>query len=156
VWGISQTAEDFVGSDSSPRPHGAGIVKNATTKIIGQQPGDSSALRDHLHLNPAALHYLRTFSAPRKGRSADALIVVGEKAETTHAIRLVPTPLDYWISTTYARERIYRDWWIAQHAGLPPIDAYRALAAKYPFGLAEVAPLPEEESGAIRNTGEIQ
>lgn len=146
VWGISQTAEDFVGSDASPRPHGAGIVKNATTKIIGQQPGDSSALRDHLHLNQTALNYIRSFAAPRKGRSADALIVVGEKAETTHAIRLVPTPLDYWISTTYARERSYRDWWIAQHAGLPLLDAYRALASRFPFGLAEIAPLPEEES----------
>ena len=51
VWGISQTAEDFVGTESSPRVHGAGIVKNSSTKIIGQQPGDMSALRDHLHLN---------------------------------------------------------------------------------------------------------
>ena len=154
VWGISQTAEDFVGSDASPRPHGAGIVKNATTKIIGQQPGDSSALRDHLHLNQTALNYIRSLAAPRKGRSADALIAVGEKAETTHAIRLVPTALDYWICTTYARERMYRDRWLAQHAALPPIEAYRALAVKYPFGLAEVPPLPEEE--AFRNTGEMK
>lgn len=151
VWGISQTAEDFVGTESSPRPHGAGIVKNASTKIIGQQPGDSSALRDHLHLNQTALNYIRGFAAPRKGRSADALIVIGEKAETTHAIRLVPTPLDYWISTTYARERNYRDWWLAQHAGMPLLDAYRGLAARFPFGLAEIAPLPEEASSQTGN-----
>ena len=156
VWGISQTAEDFVGSEAAPRPHGAGIVKNATTKIIGQQPGDCTALREHLHLNPTALNYIRSFAAPRKGRSADALIAIGEKAETTHAIRLVPTPLDYWISTTYARERMYRDWWVAQHAGLPLLDAYRALAARFPFGLAEIAPLPEEEAGETGNGEKAQ
>src|SRR5215468_3939226 len=76
VWGISQTAEDFVGSEAKPRVHGAGIVKNSATKIIGQQPGDVTALREHLHLNDTALHQNKHFSAPRKGRSADALIVI--------------------------------------------------------------------------------
>ncbi|HKD78878.1 MAG TPA: hypothetical protein VKH81_04245 [Candidatus Angelobacter sp.] len=146
VWGISQTAEDFVGSEAKPRVHGAGIVKNSTTKIVGQQPGDMRALREHLHLNETALHQIKHFSAPRKGRSADALIVVGEKAETTHTIRMVPTPLDYWITTTYARERTYRAWWISQQKDLPLLEAYRQLATKYPFGLAEVGPLPEEQS----------
>ena len=100
---------------SKPSVHGAGIVKNSSTKIVGQQPGDMTALREHLHLNETALHQVKHFSAPRKGRSADALIVIGEKAETTHTIRMVPTPLDYWITTTYARERLYRAWWISQH-----------------------------------------
>jgi type IV secretion system protein TrbE len=144
VWGISQTAEDFVGSESRPRIHGAGIVKNSSTKIVGQQPGDMTALREHLHLNETALHQVKHFSAPRKGRSADALIVIGEKAETTHTIRMVPTPLDYWITTTYARERLYRSWWIAQHRDMPLIEAYQQLAKAFPFGLADVAPLPEE------------
>ena len=115
VWGISQTAEDFVGTESNPRVHGAGIVKNSTTKIIGQQPGDMTALREHLHLNDTALNQIKHFSAPIKGKSADALIVIGEKAETTHTIRMSPTPVDYWIMTTYARERLYRSWWLEQH-----------------------------------------
>ena len=51
VWGISQTLEDFVGTPSQPRLHGPGIVKNANTKLIGQQPGDMSALESQLHLN---------------------------------------------------------------------------------------------------------
>jgi len=105
---MSQTAEDFVGTESKPRPHGAGIVKNSTTKIIGQQPGDMTALRDHLHLNETALNQIKHFSAPIKGKSADALIVIGEKADTTHTIRMSPTTVDYWIMTTYARERVYR------------------------------------------------
>jgi type IV secretory pathway VirB4 component len=149
VWGISQTAEDFVGSESKPRAHGAGIVKNSSTKIVGQQPGDMTALREHLHLNATALHQVKHFSAPRKGRSADALIVIGEKADTTHTIRMVPTPVDYWITTTYARERFYRTWWLQQHREMPLLQAYQELARKFPFGLADVEPLPEEQSNEV-------
>jgi hypothetical protein len=149
VWGISQTAEDFVGTESSPRINGAGIVKNSNTKIIGQQPGDMSAMRDHLHLNETALNEIKHFSAPVKGKSADALLVIGEKAETTHTIRMSPTPVEYWIMTTYARERVYRSWWLERNQGLTRIEAYRQLADSFPFGLADLDPLPEERSGEV-------
>ena len=114
VWGISQTVEDFVGTESQPRLHGPGILKNASTKIIGQQPGDVSALVNHLYLNPVAVGQVKEFGAPRKGRSADVLLVIGEKAETTQTIRIVPTPLSYWICTTFPRERKYRAWFLKQ------------------------------------------
>lgn len=149
VWGISQTAEDFVGTDSNPRVHGAGIVKNSTTKIIGQQPGDMTALREHLHLNETALNQIKRFSAPIKGKSADALIVIGEKAETTHTIRMSPTSVDYWIMTTYARERVYRSWWLEQRRSVPLIEAYLQLAERFPLGLADIDPLPEEVRGEV-------
>ena len=149
VWGISQTAEDFVGTESNPRIHGAGIVKNSTTKIVGQQPGDMTAIREHLHLNETALNQIKHFSAPIKGKSADALIVIGEKAETTHTIRMSPTPVEYWIVTTYARERLYRTWWLQRRKGVPLIEAYIQLADRFPFGLADVDPLPEEISGEV-------
>jgi hypothetical protein len=115
VWGISQTPEDFVGTPDRPNEHGAGIVKNATTKIIGKQPGDMTALRDHVHLNETALNQIKTFAHPKKGHSAEFLIAVGEKAESTHAIRIVPSAVDYWITTTYARERLFRRWWLIKH-----------------------------------------
>lgn len=149
VWGMSQTAEDFVGTELNPRVHGAGIIKNATTKIIGQQPGDMTALREHLHLNETAVNQIKHFSAPVKGRSSDALIAIGEKAETTHTIRLSPTPIEYWIMTTYARERMYRSWWLEQRKSAALIEAYVDLAAKFPRGLADVDPLPEEISGTV-------
>jgi type IV secretory pathway VirB4 component len=155
VWGISQTAEDFVGTEANPRVHGAGIVKNATTKIIGQQPGDMTALRAHLHLNETALNQVKRFSAPVKGKSADALIVIGEKAETTHTIRMSPTPVDYWIITTYARERLYRSWWLERNRDVPRIQAYLELAERFPAGLAEVDPLPEEVSGEVARGARI-
>jgi hypothetical protein len=84
-----------------------------------------------------------------KGKRADALLVIGEKADTTHTIRMVPTPIDYWIVTTYARERAYRSWRLEQYNGKPRIEAYRQLAKAFPFGLADLDALPEELSGEV-------
>ena len=149
VWGISQTVEDFVGTEFQPREHGPGILKNANAKIIGQQPGDVSPLINHLFLNPVALNEVKRFSSPRKGDSADALLVLGEKAETTQTIRIAPTAIDYWICTTFPRERRYRAWVLKKFADRPALDTYQELARKFPHGLAEVSPLPEEISGAV-------
>ena len=152
VWGISQTVEDFVGTESQPRLHGPGILKNASTKIIGQQPGDVSALVNHLSLNPVAVGQVKEFGAPRKGRSAEVLLVIGEKAETTQTIRIVPTPLSYWICTTFPRERNYRTWFLNKPGGRSLLECYQDLAKKFPQGLADVTPLPEELSGAVAAT----
>jgi len=149
VCGISQTVEDYVGTRDKPRLQGPGIVKNASTKIIGQQPGDTSALREHLRLSDTAINTIKQFSAPRKGRHADALIVIGEKAETTHTIRMAPTPVEYWIMTTEPRERVYRSWWMKQRRDVPKIQAYLELADRLPGGLSEVDPLAEEVSGEV-------
>ena len=154
VWGISQTVEDFVGTESQPRTHGPGILKNASTKILGQLPGDVSALINHLYLNPVAVGQVKEFGAPRKGRSAEVLLVIGEKAETTQTIRIVPTPLSYWICTTFPRERKYRAWFLKERDGRPLLECYQELARMFPQGLADAAPLPEELSGAVAATGE--
>ena len=153
IWGISQALEDFVGTDSRPRPYGPGIVKNVSTKIIGQQQGDLKPLSTYLHLNQTALNEVRGFSAPRKGRKAQALLVLGEKAETTQTISIVPTRIEYWICTTFKRERMYRSWFLEANRGLPLLQIYERLAAKFPLGLADVAELPEELSGAVKAMG---
>ncbi len=156
VWGISQTVEDFVGTESQPRTHGPGILKNASTKIIGQQPGDVSALINHLYLNPVAIGQVKEFGAPRKGRSAEVLLVIGEKAETTQTIRIVPTPLSYWICTTFPRERKYRGWFFRERYDRPLLERYQELAKRFPQGLADVAPLPEELSGAVAGSAGLR
>jgi type IV secretory pathway VirB4 component len=150
VWGISQTVEDFVGTEKQPRLHGPGIIKNATTKIIGQQRGDMTMLANHLHLNEVVLREIKALAPPQKGRSGEALLALGEKAETTQIVRLVPTPIDYWICTTFQRERMYRALFMTQHPDRPLFDSYRELARKFPQGLADIPELPEETSGAVQ------
>jgi len=63
---------------------------------------------------------------------------------------LVPTPVDYWICTTFQRER-YRRYFMAQHRERPLFESYRELALQFPRGLAESAELPEEASGAVQS-----
>jgi len=150
VWGISQTLEDFVGTKQKPKEHGAGILRNTSVKVIGQQPGDVGPLIDHLGLNEVALNEIKRFSAPRKGRSAEILLVLGEKSETTQTVRLVPTGVDYWVATTYPRERAYRAWYLKENAGRPLIDLYKELAVRFPHGLADQEALPEEMSGFVQ------
>ncbi len=75
--------------------------------------------------------------------------MLGEKAETTQTIRIVPTPVDYWICTTFPRERKYRAWFLATFKDRPRLECYQELAQKFPQGLAEVPPLPEELSGRV-------
>ena len=76
-------------------------------------------------------------------------MVIGEKAETTQTIRIVPTPLSYWVCTTFPRDRRYRAWFLKKHADRPLLASYRDLAKRFPQGLADFAPLPEEISGAV-------
>ena len=77
------------------------------------------------------------------------LLVIGEKSETTQAVRLVPTPIDYWICTTYPRERIYRGWFLRKHQGRPLFESYEEMAQRFPQGLAGMERLPEEVSGEV-------
>jgi type IV secretory pathway VirB4 component len=156
VWGISQTLEDFVGTSIQPRPHGPGIVKNANTKLIGQQPGDMSVLENQLHLNEVALAAIKRFTSPQKGRYAEMLLVIGEKSETTQTVRMVPTPIDYWICTTYPRERAYRAWWLRRNPEQPLFECYEELARKFPQGLAGLPQLPEELSGAVHGNEAVR
>src|ERR1022692_5326405 len=84
------------------------------------------------------------------GRSyAEMLLVIGEKSETTQTVRLVPTPIDYWICTTYPRERAYRSWSLRRNPEQPLLECYEELARKFPQGLAGLPQLPEELSGAV-------
>jgi hypothetical protein len=58
--------------------------------------------------------------------------------------------VDYWVATTYPRERAYRGWYLKENAGRPLIDLYKELAARFPHGLADEEALPEEVSGLVQ------
>jgi hypothetical protein len=58
--------------------------------------------------------------------------------------------VDYWITTTYARERAFRKWWLRSHCQTPLIQAYEDLAKQYPSGLADLPPQSAELSGEVQ------
>ena len=53
-------------------------------------------------------------------------------------IRVVPTPVDYWICTTFQRERMLRAYYINRHKERPLLHTYQELARLFPRGLAEI------------------
>ena len=149
VWGVSQAIEDFTGTTQAPNKFGAAILKNTTIKIIGRQTGSLDVLREFLHLNETTLNEIKNLGHTQKGRKSDFIVVIGEKAETTHTLRVVLSPIEYWIMTTYPRERWYRAWWMKKHSELPLYGRYRLLADKFPQGMAALEELPEERSGEV-------
>jgi len=59
--------------------------------------------------------------------------------------------VDYWVCTTFARERVYRNWFLKKSGQRPLLESYLELAQKFPEGLANLPLLPEELSGAVND-----
>jgi hypothetical protein len=144
IWGISQAIEDYTGTPERPRPAGPGILQSTSVKWIGKQKGNGAALKKHMDVSDQAVETVKNFAPPVVGRSSEVLLVLGDN-ETSQIVRLVPTPLLYWICTSYAREQRYRAWCLSRHRERPPLDIYRELARKFPHGLSDLPALHEEE-----------
>jgi hypothetical protein len=153
VWGISQAFEDFTGTPDKPNEFGGAILATTAVKMIGRQKGNFDVLRQFMHLNETTLNRVKSLGMTEKGKRSEFLIVIGEKAETTHSLYIVPTPLEYWLLTTYPRERWYRQWWLATHPDLSLLESFDQLAQKFPHGLSELPELPEERSGEVSRLG---
>jgi TraG P-loop domain len=149
VWGVSQAVEDFTGTPDKPNEFGGAILATTALKIIGRQNGNLDVLREFLHLNETTLNRVRNLGMTEKGKKSEFLVVIGEKADTTHSFYVVPTPLEYWLLTTYPRERWYRQWWLATHPTLSMLESIEQLAEKFPHGISDLAELPEERSGEV-------
>jgi len=106
-------------------------------------------------LNETTLNRVKSLGMTEKGRKSEFLIVIGEKAETTHSLYIVPTPIEYWLLTTYPRERWYRQWWLSTQGGMSWLEAFEGLARRFPNGLSEVPELPEERSGEVSRLGDV-
>jgi hypothetical protein len=149
VWGISQAVEDFTGTPDKPNEFGGAILATTAIKMIGRQKGNLDVLRHFVHLNETTINRVKSLGMTEKGRKSEFLIVIGEKAETTHSLFIVPTALEYWLLTTFPRERWYRQWWLATHPQMPQMESFDKLATKFPNGLSEMLELPEERSGDV-------
>ncbi len=151
VWGLSQAVEDFTGTPDKPNEFGGAILTTTATKLIGRQKGNIDVLRQFVHLNETAIHRVKHLGMTEKGKKSEFLLVIGEKSETTHSLYIVPTPIEYWLLTTFPREKWYRQYWLTKYSDISATDAYEHLAAAYPNGLSALDELPEERSGEVMN-----
>src|SRR5260370_5772339 len=150
---IQEGVKFFAGPPKKPKYFGGGILAPTAVKMIGRQKGNFDVLRQFLHLNETTLNRVKGLGMTEKGKKSEFLIVIGEKAETTHSLYIVPTPLEYWLLTTYPRERWYRQWWLVTNPHLSLVERYEELATKFPHRLSELPELPEERSGEVSRMG---
>ncbi|MFN8655290.1 MAG: ATP-binding protein [Candidatus Obscuribacterales bacterium] len=75
------------------------VVKNAHMKILlRQDPSDLRLLKETLRLTDAEVQHIENFTKDEeKRRDSQCLLIVGGVHGT---IRLVPSPMDYWICTS--------------------------------------------------------
>ena len=151
VWGVSQAIADFTGTPDKPNEFGEAILTTTATKFIGRQKGNLDVLKRFVHVNDTTIEYIKSLGMTEKGHKSQFVGVIGEKAETTFSFEVVTTAMEYWILTTYAREKDFRAYWHRKHQFLSLEDRYQLLATAYPHGISMLARLPEEDSGEVWN-----
>lgn len=149
VWGISQAVEDFTGTLDRPNRIGAAILTTTAVRIIGRQKGNVGVLEEFLHLSPAAVERIKNLGMTEKGKRSEFVLSVGEQSSSTHSIYVELVPTEYWLATSYPRDRKVRVWWLNKHPDMEFGAAIRLLAARYPNGMANEDELPEEISGEV-------
>lgn len=149
VWALSQAVEDFTGTPEEPKKIGGPMLMTTTLRLIGRQKGNMNVLSKFLHLSPAAIEKIKGMAATEKGKKSEFLICIGENSETTHSLYIQLSPVEYWLATSFPRERKYREWWLLRNSHTTLHHAIHQLAQRFPQGLASLTDLPEERSGEI-------
>lgn len=122
---ITQGVEEIIASGMGPA-----ILNNTATKLVMLQKGDTAVLRDALKLNSQELRLIQSLEQ-RKGQFSEGFLMEGESRQV---IRIEPSPLEYWISTSDARDNQFLESLKAD--GLPLEDALKKASELAPFGVA--------------------
>jgi conjugal transfer ATP-binding protein TraC len=124
---ITQGVEEIVES-----PIGSAILNNTATKLIMLQRGDTRVLRDAMKLNSQELNIIQSLEQ-QKGHFSEGFYMAGD---IRRVLRISPSPLEYWISTSDARDNLFLDNLEAKHGSLEL--AIEEAAKLAPFGVASL------------------
>lgn len=122
---ITQGVGDVVGSSV-----GAAILNNTATKFVLSQRGDSETLRSVLKINSNEEALTQSLTQ-RKGEFSECFLIQGDHRQV---VRIHPTPIEYWLSTSDARDNQYLAG--LQAEGLSLVDAIEKAAHDRPRGVA--------------------
>jgi conjugal transfer ATP-binding protein TraC len=124
---ITQGVEEIISSGIGPA-----ILNNTATKLIMLQRGDTQILKDTLKLNSQELKLIQSLEQ-RKGEYSEGLLMEGDSRQV---IRIQPSPLEYWISTSDSRDNQYLTE--RQQDGHSLIEAIAIAAGVAPRGIAHL------------------
>ncbi len=123
---ISQNIDDFAKSKVSQA-----ILSNTSIKwILMQRGADEERLKEVLHLNATEAALISSLHQAR-GEYSEAFLMAEDHRVV---VRIMPTPLEYWIATTDPRDLSLLHKEMA--SGKPAIEILRELAVRYPQGVA--------------------
>jgi conjugal transfer ATP-binding protein TraC len=122
---ITQGVEEIVASGMGPA-----ILNNTSTKLIMLQKGDTAVLRNTLKLNSQELRLIQSLEQ-RKGQFSEGFLMEGESRQV---IRIEPSPLEYWISTSDARDNQFIEH--LKSGGLSLEESLVKASSVAPFGVA--------------------
>ncbi len=121
---ITQGVEEIVQSDI-----GSAILNNTATKLILQQQGDTKVLRETLRLNSQEVKLIEGLER-KKGQYSEVFLMKGDARQV---LRIMPSPVEYWISTSDAADNAYLKQFQDKEMSLR--DAIIAAAEAAPFGV---------------------
>jgi type IV secretory pathway VirB4 component len=124
---ITQGVEEIIAGGMGPA-----ILNNTATKLVMLQKGDTNVLRDALKLNSQELRLVQSLEQ-RKGVFSEGFLMEGE---SRLVIRIQPSPLEYWISTSDARDNQFLESLKAKHQSLE--GALLEAARVAPFGVSSL------------------
>ena len=122
---ITQGIEEIVSS-----PIGSAIINNTATKFVMLQRGDFELLGKTLKLNSQEINLIHSLQQ-KKGLFAEGFMIEGDHRQV---IRVVPSPIEYWLSTSDVQDNSYIESLCEK--GLSLIEAIRHAAKQYPNGFA--------------------
>lgn len=121
---ITQGVEEIVRSSI-----GSAILNNTATKLILQQQGDIKVLKDALRLNDQEAKLISGLER-KKGKFSEVFLMKGEGRQV---LRIMPSPVEYWISTSDAADNAYLQKFL--DSGLSLKEAVVKAAELAPFGI---------------------
>lgn len=124
---ITQGVEEIIASGMGPA-----ILNNTATKLVMLQKGDTNVLREALKLNSQELRLIQSLEQ-RKGQFSEGFLMEGESRQI---IRIEPSPLEYWISTSDARDNQFLNELRTQGHSLE--SALLKAAEIEPFGVSSM------------------
>ncbi|UYL09874.1 ATP-binding protein [Bdellovibrio sp. SKB1291214] len=121
---ITQGVEEIVESAI-----GSAILNNTATKMILQQQGDTKILKEALRLKSQEVRLIESLDR-RKGAFSDVFVMNGDSRQV---LRIQPSPVEYWISTSDASDNCYLQGII--DSGVSLEGAILKAAKEAPFGV---------------------
>jgi len=131
---------------------GPALLNNTATKFILMQRGDLEPIRKILKLNDQEMALISSLRQ-QKGIYSEAFLMTNDQRSV---IRVVPTPVEYWLATSDATDNALLAELRAKRPEKTLAEAIHWLSLHYPKGAQGVAHLPDNCPAEATNAFDLR